>query len=311
MLSRASANSVETTIDIATVDGCLRKYSLLLLLLTISAWAIAAVQNNTLLYVPNERFTDLILFLGKSKSLPGNGERIFATPPQMNYPAPSLFVYSFFANMPVDAIALFIALIVAAAVAAMASLIGNLERYGIRKSTAWILGLTSLVTSYPLMLEIDRANIEGVVWIFLMIGTLLFAKGRYLSSAILIALAGSIKPFPLCLFALFLFGRHLKEIVAGVLTWLAVNVSSFAFTGPTLARSFSAYQHGTRVYNRSIGGTYQGLALNFDHSVLALLKQIVRVLMGWPHPTVVAPIIEHLYLSYFAFLCVAGLTYIM
>jgi hypothetical protein len=84
-------------------------------------------------------------------------------------------------------------------------------------------------------------------------------------------------------------------------------LGAFAITGPTLLRSINAYRRGVYVYNQYIGSAYDGVALNFDHSILALIKQCTRVILGWPHGAIVDQFVDHIYVPYLVAICVGFL----
>ena len=97
------------------VERWLISYSVMIVVLAFASWAICAARDQDpqtrvirpkIVYVKNRayvvRFEDLLSFIDKSKHPIGHGERIFADNPVLNYSAPAIFVYAFFANLPVD-----------------------------------------------------------------------------------------------------------------------------------------------------------------------------------------------------------------
>src|SRR5438874_13535935 len=69
---------------------------------------------------------------------------------------------------------------------------------------------STLVFGYPLLFLIIRGNIEAVLWILILFGIVAYTRNRMMTSAILWALAASMKITPVLLFILFLAKRKYR-----------------------------------------------------------------------------------------------------
>ena len=160
---------------------------------------------NTFLFYPNIHFTDFTIFDARFR-IWDRTDKFFALPGfPFTYPAPLLASFLAYWKLTSHPLAAYLATVGVFALAA-AALLGA-RRQAIGFTVAW-----TLIGSYPLMFLLDRANIEGLVWIATALGTFAFARRRYTAAAILFGLAAGMKIFPGALLLLFFAKRRYRPI---------------------------------------------------------------------------------------------------
>jgi len=135
--------------------------------------------------------------------------------------------------------------------------------------------IITMLTSYPLMFELDRANIEGFAWIFSCLGIISFINNKYMISGILLAIS-AIKFYTGIFLLLFLAKKRYTEFVISVifLIWLHL-FSAYELSG-NIFRPFFTLSEGVSSLLRDhvILGR---MLLEFDVSLFAVIKQIFFV----------------------------------
>jgi hypothetical protein len=232
---------------------------------------------NTFLFDPYFRHTDLAQYYVRFKPpLPGGG--VIGPGPAFNYPALGLFVYVVFIRLfPKPTVAL-------AGFTAAAALFGFLalrRMLNVSGANRWWIDASLVAAglcSYPFMILIDRANIEGVAWCFAVLGLIFFIKERYLVSALFFGAAVCIKPFPGLFFFLLLNRRRYKEIATALVAILGVNLILLKAIGPTISSAYRMLNQGVGAFLDNYVATVRFREIGFDHSLFSCLKWLVRVL---------------------------------
>lgn len=140
-----------------------------------------------------------------------------------------------------------------------------------------ILSLILLVTSWPLLLLMERANIELVVLCLTLGGSLSYWREPPRWAAVLWGLAASMKIYPVILLALFFKRKHLGTLCYGLTVFTASLLFSFWWVGPSIEIAAVGTLHGVTGFVS--GYTYQARTgeLGFDHSFLAALKSPLTI----------------------------------
>lgn len=92
----------------------------------------------------------------------------------------------------------------------------------VTESSLWTLCI--VMVSYPVLLTLDRGNIEGLMFLMMLLGLLAFRKERYVLAALLLALPTAMKIYPGVMFGLFVIHRRYRALAIGVATVIALNV---------------------------------------------------------------------------------------
>jgi hypothetical protein len=229
---------------------------------------------NTFLLVPSYRFSDFTVYDPRF-AVWGQGDRFFTLPGfKFDYPAPMLLgTLAYYKLFPAPLYA-YLATVVLFALAGgilAAMAVPSDSRVRVLAAAA---ALSTALFSYPLFFLLDRANIEGLVWIAASLGLVLFALRRYSSCAIFIALAASMKIFPGLLLLMLLARRRYRDFALGLASIVAFTVGSLWLTGPSIKRASEGILEGLAYLRQIQIFDYKPIEINFDHSLFALVKQL-------------------------------------
>ncbi len=251
---------------------------------------------NSFLLPPSIRFNDFTVYDQRFAAF-GQGDQFFSLPGfKFDYPAPMLLgqlAYYKFSSAPLYT---YLATVILFALAG-----GLLATMAIPKSSrvaflAAAAAASTAVFSYPLFFLIDRANIEGLVLVATALGTACFATKRYSSSALLLALAASMKIFPGVLLLLLLAKKRYRDFGMALGTIIAATLASLWITGPTVSRATQGIVEGFAFLRKIQILEYRTEDISFDHSLWALIKQIcfraLHDIQG------VKALLPHMYIAY-------------
>jgi hypothetical protein len=220
-------------------------------------------------YVPGGMFSDFLPFLDKF--------RAWGTPAFFDntvhgyfmYPAPLAHVFRFFLSLPHQRTYFMLALLAVSASLALA-FIQFLRKQGLATMQCILFVGATAFLSYPLLFEIQRCNIEFVVWLVSAIGVCCFFTGRTTPSAVFIGLAASLKPYPIVFLGLFLPRRRYAGFLLGLATIAAVTLLSLYGIGPTVAAAARWDGEQMAAFSKYYVGSY--MSLGYDHSFFGLVK---------------------------------------
>jgi hypothetical protein len=134
---------------------------------------------------------------------------------------------------------------------------------------------STLLLSYPLVFLLDRGNIEAVIWVFVLLGIVAYTRNRMFTSAILWAVAASMKLFPCLLFAMFLAKRKYRAFGFAIAATATITLLALAGVGPTIRQAALDSSRSTPwAVNNYILIRY---LLQFDHSLFSAIKQATHV----------------------------------
>ncbi len=274
----------------ADVYKGLKIYVITLLVLTAVAWTIVGIRGvmlhepyprNTLFFNPEVRFSD---FLDLSERVPHLGEphilsrtdikTTYPYPAPYPYPAASFYVFIFFVRLFPNPLAAYLTFVLIAFFTATALLSLHVYRMTPKKLPQIAVWAT-LLLGFPLMFLLDRGNIEAVIWVLILLGIAAYTRNRFPASAILWAIAASMKIFPGLLFVLFLAKRKYAMFALAVAASVAFAVLALAGIGPTI-REAAADSSKSATFLKE-GYIAVRTAPEFDHSLLAAVKQVIHV----------------------------------
>ena len=188
------------------------------------------------------------------------------------YPAPMLFLIRFMRALPLTHHVLPHFFTVAVLLVGLLSY--GLDRVFLKCKLSGagrtLLISTIVLTSYPLVFDLQRANMEIVVFTLSTFGVWMFYKRRPYIAALLLGFAISLKLYPFILLGLFLPVKQYRAFALAWLTAFAILLCSYAAIGPTVLAAF-AWNSGDLA---NFGSFYAGKigALGYDHSLLSLAK---------------------------------------
>jgi hypothetical protein len=229
-------------------------------------------------YVPGDMFTDFFSFNEQFKQ--------WGTPAFFDhtsghgyfmYPAPLVHVFRLFFRLPHPRTCYILALLAVSTALAMA-FIQVLRRQGLATMQSIVFVGSTALLSYPLSYEIQRCNIEFVVWLVSTVAVWSFFTGSTTTSAVFIGMAASLKPYPIIFLGLFMPRRRYKGFVLGLATFAAVTIVSLYAIGPTILAA--ARWDGVQLAAFSKYYVGDVWALGYDHSFFGLVKALT---LHW-HP---------------------------
>jgi hypothetical protein len=267
-----------------SVSQALRLYILTLVSLTAVAWSVVGVRGlilhepyprNSLFVTSDARFqdftilTDRVAHLGESDVL---SRTDFTT--VYPYPIPSMYAFYFFVRLFPHPLAAYLAFAVLSFVIATCLFSWQVHRITSAKLpqiAAWL----TLLLGFPLLFLLDRANIEAVVWVFVLLGIVAYARDHMAAAAVLLSIAASIKIYPALLFLLFLANHKYRAFAFAIATTVAISVLALAGVGPPFLQAISGSSKSAPYLTKYLFGLYD--ATRFDHSGLGFVKQVLYI----------------------------------
>ncbi len=282
------------------IEKTLFWYISALTVLSLIAWQITFIYGqylgagypyNTFLYRQSVQFDDFTRFdthfrlwiengFIKSKPLIHHGvgyepvdESLFKNHPPVTYSPTATYGYAFFHFLyPTEPVHLYLlSVFMTACVAAL--ILGYRLRHSPMAKMFWITIALTVLTSYPLMIELDRANIEGLLWIFTVLGVISFVNNRFLSAGVLFAIATSMKFYPGIFLLLLIHKGKYREFVFSLLFLLWFFLfSAYELTG-SISCTLSAVLDGLLWTRDSV--LLGSMNLAQDISLFSFTKQIL------------------------------------
>lgn len=197
--------------------------------------------------------------------------------PTIVYPAPMVCMYILFTRVfsaPLNAYLMFV---IISATSAAAFLILSLSYSGANRLLLAGVVASSLIFSYPLIFLLERANIEGVVWVVLALGLTAFVARHHATAAILFALAASMKIFPGVLLLLLLTRKRYKEFAVSVVAFAAFTVIALRLLGPSIPAEFEEVGAGLAKVSATNLLAYRVAEVGYDHSLFNVVKQLLSI----------------------------------
>ncbi len=160
---------------------------------------------NTFLFNPQDRFNDFFVMYDLDKGFNAYTHNLINS----QFPFLNL-VAALFALISRDAsLFLYIAVVITGF-----SYFNFVFIRGAKNTITWVF-IFSLLT-YPLLFTLDRANLEGLVFIFLALFIYFYWRRHFMVSSIFLGAAIAMKVFPVVFLVLFLSDRKYKEMFAGI-----------------------------------------------------------------------------------------------
>ncbi len=148
--------------------------------------------------------------------------------------------------------------------------IKGFENYNLLEKAGCVILLA--ITSYPLLFVLDRGNVEGLLFIFLCFFIYFYKKGRFLLSIIPLALAISMKLYPLVFVVLLISDRRYKETIFCVLLSLGVTLSSLLLMKGNIFFSVTEFMKDLLWFKN--GYIIGNSGANYNHSLFNFFKGV-------------------------------------
>lgn len=223
----------------------------------------------------NDRFADIEHYDGIFRYF--HQPQFFLSDERFAYPAPSAVVYDLLLQLQrfhLEYLRLGVVITVCLALALVPAyfLCKELVRRGVRPWNVALFVASLLVTSWPFVFLIERANLEFVVVLLTFAGAASYWRGKPVAAGVFWALAGSMKIYPIVMLLLFVRRDERKALLAGIGTFFGSVLLSSWFVGPTLVQVMRGTIRGMSGFLSSYADRIRFEELKFDHSYLAVLK---------------------------------------
>lgn len=197
-------------------------------------------------------------------------------PHPYSYPAPGALFFEAFFAVPKNPLLFFRGFIVFSfAVAAIWSA-RALIRHGLDRRSSVLFVVITLISSYPFMFLLQRANMEVVNWIFVSFAIAAFWRERWKLAGALLGVAISLKLFPFVLLGLFVGRRKFAAILIAIATAGALDLTALALLGPTIRIANHNLAAAMNGFGNGYVFGYHYWEIPFDHSLLAIMKHIAH-----------------------------------
>jgi hypothetical protein len=208
--------------------------------------------TNTFLFNPNDQFMDFI--------------NCYKVKGSIYFPFANLIIY-LFSLVPSINNSLISYLIITSC--AILFLVFYLIRDN-SKSNSILNTLIFTFFTFPFLFLVDRANFESFVFIFLLIFIYLFSQKKYTLSTIPLALAVSMKLFPILFLLLFIKNKLWKQILISLLLMLSITTISLFILDLDINNYFLQLSNNSSFYTKYYVIGHGGL--DYGHSLFGLFK---------------------------------------
>jgi hypothetical protein len=230
-------------------------------------WLLPLFSPHSVLFPAGAAFADILVYKGRFTlyhTLKFFTSRAFSG---FAYPPGAAILYEAFytTSDPVQTYLLFAALTTLIALAATWLF---LRRNGIIHLVPLL-----LLSSFPLVILIQRANIELLLWIVIATGILAYRRGLAIPAAVLFGLAASVKLYPIFLIGLFLRRKQdLRAFAVGLATAILSLIAATAYAGPTFLLAARGFTTGLSSFQDHYIDKVSKVEVAFDHSLFSPLK---------------------------------------
>ncbi len=199
--------------------------------------------------------------------------------PIVVYPAPMMSVYIVLYHLTQDPLTLFTAALLCAFLLAVLWFSAYLSRRC--PPNRFLLSVTVIASSvlfYPLWFEVERSNMEGVVWVAVTLATISFAGRWYKTAALFVALSASMKIYPGILLLIFLKEKRYKELAVSLSLIVVFTVAGLWSLDHNLLSALQEVLTGLATLNSRFISGFLATLIGVDHSLFSPVKQVIRLL---------------------------------
>ena len=255
------------------VAKAFREYLVLLAALWAMALLWAGVSHQQLSLPADIRFSDFTIFDARFRVWQHATTAFFDAPGfPFEYPAPTLAAFLAFWRFTPNACLSYLLVVCLFA-------FGTAGYLGYQYRRLRLILAASLLGSFPLFFLLDRANIEGAVWIVASCGVAAYWTQRFRAAAILLGLSAAMKIFPGLLLLLFFRNRRYRHFGLSLASAALFTIASLTVAGPSPAIVFGGLAIGLAYFKQHVILEYYGYLAGFDHSFFSLLKQMLHVVL--------------------------------
>ena len=263
-------------------------YLLFCVAMNVAVWTWFAVHRNTPGHLfplgdRVQRYADLLLFSGKHQiwkdsHLPNYGNLNGTLFPK-NYPPFGVVIYLFLLQVcapfavPVLLLTVFGSMLIACVL--LWRRVRRLDAY------RWYMGVAIFTTGlfgWGTLQVLMRGNIEGLMWIPVCLGAVLFARRSYRGAAVSFGIAACIKPYPVLWFAIMARQRKLREVAMGLAAAAAVTLASLLAIDRNPLRAWRSITGKNTFFQDYVVAFRPFDEMKGDHSLLQTIKTMARII---------------------------------
>lgn len=223
-----------------------------------------------------ERFGDLLRFsakyqVGKDPRML-DPEHLVGTLFPKNYPPFAVVIYVFLLQTCAPyALPVFLAVFLSAVGVACVRLWQKARRF---EDYRWYMGVAIFATGllgWATEQVVIRANFEGLTWICVCFGAVLFSRQKYRNAALAFGLACGIKPFPVLWLGMMARHRRYRDVAVGVVTAAVVTLASLLIIDRNPLKAYHHIAGKDRFFVDYVVGFRP---IPGDHSLFQTMKMI-------------------------------------
>lgn len=252
------------------------------------------------LFVQDDRFSDLLVYQERFRHFHQSSFFTIAGH-TFNQTAPGAILFELFFLTP-HPLRIYLAVTILFTALVAVAFARALRTLGLKTWIAFAFTATVVLFSYPLEFMIDRANIEVVVWMLLVVGIWLYGEERGWLSATCFGIAASVKFYPLIYLGLFMRGKKYALVIYGVLVFVAVTGLSMLALGPNFRAAWTGVTNGLREFKHEYALQPKVSEIRFNHSLFTLPTRIL-----WHHDPKFASDLKTALTIYMAIVAASGI----
>jgi Glycosyltransferase family 87 len=270
------------------VSRAILLYVIVLVGFSAVAWSIVSFRGymlrqpyprNTPLFNPEVRFSDWTVCVTRIEHF-GESNLLGRTDvgAGYGYPAPTVYLFLIFIRLFHNSLRAY--LVAASAIFMVSALlfsvhVRRLARDRLPQLAIWL----TLVLGFPALFLVDRGNIEVFLWLFVLLGIMAFVRNSPYTAALLFALAGSMKIYPLIFLLLFIPRRQYKAAALGAFAVCAFSGLAIVGIGPDISETLHAISHNAALVKDAYFVHLSPEEIRFDHSIFSVEKQLINLFL--------------------------------
>lgn len=219
-----------------------------------------------------DRFTDFRIFTHKFEFF--HTAKFFEVGFPINYPAPcAVFLEVFFRYFHHNLRA-FLCFVLLSFLVPAVLFTRALYRRGLPIFHATHFVFVALALSWPFLFLYDRANVEVLVFLLMLIGLWSYATGKESLAAVFFSLGAAAKIFPFVVLGIFVSRRQWGKLLLAALVAIASSIVSLAILGPTIPSATKGLLAGIAKFRSDYMVQWRPFDSGTDHSFFGLYKDV-------------------------------------
>lgn len=149
-----------------------------------------------------------------------------------------------------------------------------MARAGANSTTTTLFLFSMLAMSYPLWFVYSLGNMEVCIFLLVAFGILAFLRGHLYVAAVLLGFAAAMKIFPFVYFALLLTRKAYRQLAAGAVAAVALNLAALWIVCPPIPFAYRQVQQSLLNFRRDYMLPFLPFETGLDHSAFGFIKAV-------------------------------------